>query len=76
MAKESLDKRTKTKLFDLVNQMENLVNKHLEQWESDEVNYALSTWEQQLKFDLSREFKERKTADLKESPFDDLLNDL
>lgn len=75
MAKESLDKRTKNKLFKLVQELEGCVTENLTNWEADEVNYALSNWEAQLRFDLKRDFNERREADLKESPFDDLLDD-
>lgn len=75
MAKESLDLRTKNKLFKLVQELEGCVAKNLHDWQTDEVNYALSNWETQLRFDLSREFNERREDDLKQSPFDDLLDD-
>lgn len=75
MAKESLDLRTKNKLFKLVQELEGCVATNLLDWQTDEVNYALSNWEAQLRFDLSREFNERREEDLKQSPFDDLLDD-
>jgi len=76
MAKESLDQRTKNKLFKLVQELESCVAENLNNWQSDEVNYALSNWESQLIFDLKRDFNERRETQLKESPFDDLLDDL
>lgn len=56
-------------------ELEGCVADNLVNWEADEVNYALSNWEPQLRFDLKRDFNERREADLKESPFDDLLDD-
>ena len=55
--------------------IDGVVSKELDNFESDEVNYILENFAQHLKYDLSRDFQQRRTTNLKESPFDQLFDD-
>ncbi len=54
--------------------IDGVVTKELDNFKTDEINYALENFSNHLKYDLGRDFEKRRTDDLKESPFDDLFD--
>ena len=70
----SLDQRTKSKLASLVKTLQPMIDSEVAKFESDEVNYVLTQFKQFLIFDLSRDFEKQKIKNLKDSPFDDIIN--
>jgi len=70
-----LDQEAKTKLAILVKSIEPIVEKQLEEFSSAEVEYVLSNFREYLKYDLTRDFEKIREKNLKESPFDAIIND-
>ena len=66
--------RTKEKLARLVRMLDGVVTKELDNFKTDEINYALEHFSKHLTYDLGRDFEKRRTDNLKESPFDDLFD--
>lgn len=54
--------------------IDGVVTKELDNFKTDEINYALENFSNHLKYDLGRDFEKRRTDNLKESPFDDLFD--
>ena len=54
--------------------IDGVVTKELDNFKTDEINYALEHFSNHLKYDLGRDFEKRRTDNLKESPFDDLFD--
>ena len=71
----SLEQTAKTKLIQLVQAIEPVVAKQLEGFTAGEIEYVVSNFKQNLSYDLARDFEKLRVDNLKESPFDDLLND-
>ena len=74
MSKQTPETRTKEKLARLVRMIDGVVTKELDNFKTDEINYALENFSNHLKYDLGRDFEKRRTDNLKESPFDDLFD--
>lgn len=75
MSSDQLDQQAKTKLAILVKSIEPVVEKQLEDFTSQEVEYILSNFRKFLTYDLSRDFEKIREKNLKESPFDAIIND-
>lgn len=75
MSSDQLDQQAKTKLAILVKSIEPVVEKQLENFTSQEVEYILSNFRKFLTYDLSRDFEKIREKNLKESPFDAIIND-
>ena len=74
MSLEKLSTRARSKLFDLMGQVQPIIDKHLEELKSDEVNFNLQEYRQYLRIDLEKDLEKIREEQLKESPFDDLLD--
>ena len=72
---ENLDKQAKTKLAILVKSIEPVVEKQLAEFTSSEVEYILNNFRNYLTYDLARDFEKIREKNLKESPFDAIIND-
>ena len=75
MSSDQLDQQAKTKLAILVKSIEPVVEKQLENFTSQEVEYILSNFRKFLTYDLTRDFEKIREKNLKESPFDAIIND-
>lgn len=69
-----LDQKAKIKLALLVNSIDGVVKSALDDMDSAEINFICTNYASSLKYDLSRDFMERREKDLKESPFDAIIN--
>lgn len=72
---ENIDKQAKTKLAILVKSIEPVVEKQLAEFTSSEVEYVLNNFRNFLTYDLARDFEKIREKNLKESPFDAIIND-
>ena len=75
MSSEQMETQAKTKLAILVKSIEPVVEKQLDDFTSDEVEYIWANFRKHLKYDLTRDFEKRRKKNLKESPFDAIIND-
>lgn len=74
-SQQTVEVQAKAKLINLVKAIAPVVEQQLAEFSTHEVTYVLEHFKQHLSYDLARDFEARRTAELKESPFDDLLND-
>lgn len=71
---KTLDQRAKTKLALLVKKIDAVVNESISEMSSEEVSYICNNFAKHLKYDLTRDFMEKREKDLKDSPFDAIIN--
>ena len=55
--------------------LDKVINEAIEEMTPQEVNYILENYSKFLTYDLKRNFEEKREKDLKESPFDAIIND-
>jgi hypothetical protein len=70
-----LDQTSKTKLALLVKQLDVIVDDALAEMDTKEVDYILTNFSKYLNYDLKRNFETMREKNLKESPFDAIIND-
>ncbi len=73
--KQSLELRAKTKLAELSLQLDKLLEEKLSEFESTEIDFVLENYSKFLTYDLKRSFESQREKNLKESPFDAIIND-
>ena len=72
---QSLETRAKTKLAELVRDIDQVVKASISDMNSEEVTFIMTNYAKHLKYDLTRDFEEVRTKNLTESPFDAIIND-
>ena len=75
MSSEQMDNQAKTKLAILVKSIEPIVEEQVADFTPAEVEYVLANFRKFLTYDLSRDFEKIREKNLKESPFDAIIND-
>ena len=75
MADQTVETNAKIKLGLLVKSIEPIVAKQLEAFTPAEIEYVLANYRKFLSYDLSRDFENNREKNLKESPFDAIIND-
>ena len=65
----------KVKLGLLSKSLDKVISDALEEMSPEEVTYILENYSKFLTYDLKRNFEEKREKDLKESPFDAIIND-
>lgn len=75
MSSEQMETQAKTKLAILVKSIEPVVEKQLADFSSAEIEYVLKNFRKFLTYDLARDFEKIREKNLKESPFDAIIND-
>ena len=75
MSSETTETRAKTKLAILVKSLEPIVEQQIAEFTPAEVEYVLANYRKFLTYDLSRDFEKIREKNLKESPFDAIIND-
>jgi len=73
--KQSLELRAKTKLAELSLQLDNVIETKLSEFEPQEIDYVLENFSKFLTYDLKRSFESQRETNLKESPFDAIINE-
>ena len=75
MSSDQMETQAKTKLAILVKSIEPIVEQQIADFTSAEVEYVLANFRKHLKYDLTRDFEKTREKNLKESPFDAIIND-
>jgi spore coat polysaccharide biosynthesis predicted glycosyltransferase SpsG len=75
MSSEQMETQAKTKLAILVKSIEPIVEKQLADFSPAEIEYVLNNFRKFLTYDLTRDFEKIREKNLKESPFDAIIND-
>ena len=75
MSLETTETQAKTKLAILVKSLEPIVEQQIAEFTPAEVEYVLANYRKFLTYDLSRDFEKNREKNLKESPFDAIIND-
>ncbi|MDA8842148.1 hypothetical protein N9N08_00550 [bacterium] len=75
MSSEQIENQAKTKLAILVKSIEPVIEQQLADFTSAEIEYVLANFRKHLKYDLTRDFENKRENNLKESPFDAIIND-
>jgi len=75
MSSETTETQAKTKLAVLVKSLEPVVEQQVAEFTPAEVEYVLANYRKFLTYDLSRDFEKIREKNLKESPFDAIIND-
>jgi hypothetical protein len=71
----SLELTAKTKLAELSAKLDFVIKEVMEDMSPQEVTYVLENYSKYLTYDIKRNFEEKREKDLKESPFDAIIND-
>ena len=71
----SIEPKTKIKLAEISAKIDQLVAESCKELTFEELNHILDNYDKYLKYDLKRNFQELREKNLKESPFDAIIND-
>lgn len=71
----NLDNKSKTKLANLMAEVQPVIDRHISEMNGSEVNHILTNYRKYLKIDIERDLEKAREQDLKNSPFDEILND-
>jgi len=70
-----IEVKAKVKLGLLSKALDNVISEAIEDMSQEEINYILQNYAKFLTYDLKRNFENKREKDLKESPFDAIIND-
>jgi len=73
-SQQTLEQTAKSKLAILVTQLGATVDQALEDMEPREIDFILTNFAKYLTYDLKRNFETAREKNLKESPFDAIIN--
>ena len=71
----NLETTAKIKLAELSAKLDFVIKEVIEEMSPQEVSHILENYSKFLTYDLKRNFEEKREKDLKESPFDAIIND-
>lgn len=66
--------KAKIKLAQLMAEVQPVIDKHVSNLESKEIDYILTNYRKYLKIDIERDLEKARTTKLTSSPLDDILN--
>jgi hypothetical protein len=69
-----LEETARNKLGTLMAAVQPIINQHIAEMDTKEVDYILTNYRKYLKIDLERDFEKARVSKLTASPFDDILN--
>lgn len=69
-----IDQKSKTKLASLMNNVQPIIDEHISKMSNQEINHILTNYRKYLKIDIERDLERARETELKNSPFDELLN--
>jgi hypothetical protein len=75
MDQTEVEVKAKVKLGLLSKALDKTISSAIDEMSPEEVNYILQNYAKFLTYDLKRNFEEKREKDLKESPFDAIIND-
>lgn len=67
--------KLKIKLAQISHEIDMLVAKHLDDLTVSDIQYIIDNYSKYLTYDLKRNFSDAREKNLKESPFDSIIND-
>jgi len=70
-----LAETAKVKLAALMTELQPIIDGHIAQLTSKEIDFILTNYRKYLKVDLERDLEKARLEGLTHSPFDDILND-
>ncbi len=65
---------SKTKLAHLMAEVQPIIDKHISDLSSLEIDYILTNYRKYLKIDIERDLEKARATKLTSSPLDDILN--
>jgi glutamate synthase domain-containing protein 3 len=71
----SIETKTKIKLAEISAKIDQVVDETCKELTFEEINHILENYEKYLTYDLKRNFKDLREKNLKDSPFDAIIND-
>ena len=69
-----LEEAARNKLGILMDELQPIIDKHIANMDSSEINYILTNYRKYLKIDIERDLEKAKVTKLTSSPLDDILN--
>lgn len=69
-----LEETARNKLATLMAAVQPIIDAHISNMDTREVDYILTNYRKYLKIDLERDFEKARVSKLTESPLDDILN--
>lgn len=69
-----LEEAAKIKLAQLMDEVQPIIDRHISNMDSSEINYILTNYRKYLKIDIERDLEKAKVTKLTTSPLDDILN--
>lgn len=69
-----LEEAAKIKLAQLMGEVQPIIDRHISNMDSSEINYILTNYRKYLKIDIERDLERAKVTKLTSSPLDDILN--
>ena len=74
MSSKETEQKAKIKLAELSAKFDTVINEILEDLTPQEIDFILENYSKYLTYDIKRNFEEKREKDLKESPFDAIIN--
>ena len=75
MSSKETEQKAKIKLAELSAKFDTVINEILEDLTPQEIDFILENYSKYLTYDIKRNFEEKREKNLKESPFDAIIND-
>ncbi len=69
-----LEETARNKLGTLMAAVQPVIDHHISNMDTKEIDYILTNYRKYLKIDLERDFEKSRLSKLTASPFDDILN--
>jgi len=69
-----LEETARNKLATLMSAVQPIIDQHISNMDTSEVDYILTNYRKYLKIDLERDLEKARLSKLTASPFDDILN--
>lgn len=69
-----LEETARNKLATLMSAVQPIIDQHITNMDTSEVDYILTNYRKYLKIDLERDLEKARLSKLTASPFDDILN--
>ncbi len=69
-----LEETARNKLGTLMAAVQPIIDQHILEMDTKEVDYILTNYRKYLKINLERDFEKARVSKLTASPFDDILN--
>lgn len=68
-----IEETARNRLGTLMDAVQPIINQHIAEMDSREIDYILTNYRKYLKIDLERDFEKARISNLTSSPFDNIL---